>query len=223
MKDSLDLHDGNIPIIKDFFFGQAYIDKVDEEFIKAHDMVLMFSMDGAQLYASKTSDCWIYIWIVFDYIPGTHYKKKHVLTGGFIPGPNKPKHPDSFTFPGLHHLAALQREGLPIWNCITNTVDICHPFLSLATADGPGMTYLNGLVGHQGKKGCHLFCSLPGHHKRGKPHYYPALLKPTNYSVQGSDHPDIDINKLPSMSSKVYEQSLEFVVGSSSETQYKKH
>jgi len=64
-------------------------------------------------------------------------------------------------------------------------------------ADGPGMTYLNGLVGHHGKNGCHLFCSLPGRHKRGKPHYYPALLKPTNYSVKGSDHPDIDINKLP--------------------------
>ena len=67
--------------------------------------------------------------------------------------------------------------------------------------------------------------SLPGHHKRGKPHYYPALLKPTNYSVEGSDHPDIDIDidKLPSMSSKDYEQKLEFVVQSSNETQYQKH
>ena len=101
-------------------------------------------------------------------------------------------------------------------------MDICHPFLSLVTADGPGMTYLNGLVGHQGKRGCCLFCSLPGCHKQGKPHYYPALLKPINYSVKGSDHPDIDINKLPSMSTKVYKQGLEFVVGSSSETQYKK-
>ena len=48
MKD-LDLHGGEIPIIKDFFFGQAYVDKVDEKFVKEHDMVLMFSMDGAQL------------------------------------------------------------------------------------------------------------------------------------------------------------------------------
>jgi hypothetical protein len=221
MKD-LDLHGGEIPIIKDFFFGQAYIDKVDEELIKGQDMVLMFSMDGAQLYASKASDCWIYIWIIFDYIPETRYRKKRVLIGGFIPGPNKPKNADSFIFPGLHHLAALQREGLCVWNCITNQVNICHPFLSLATADGPGMTYLNGLVGHHGKNGCRLFCSLPGRHKRGKPHYYPALLKPTNYSVKGCDHPDVDINKLPSMSCQVYEQKLEFVVRSSSETQYKR-
>jgi len=45
----------------------------------------------------------------------------------------------------------LQREVLPIWDCTTNRVDMCHPFLGLATADGPGMTYLNGLVGHKGK------------------------------------------------------------------------
>jgi hypothetical protein len=220
--EDLDLHEGKIPLLKDFFFGQAYIDKVDEGFIKENDMVLMFSMDGAQLYCNKSSDCWIYIWILFDYIPGTRYKKKCVLIGGFIPGPNKPKHADSFTFPGIHHLAALQREGLPIWDCITNTVNICHPFFSLATADGPGMTYLNGLVGHHGKSGCRLFCSLPGRHKRGKSHYYPALLKPINYSVAGSDHPDIDINNLPSMSREDYEQKLVFVVQSPNETQYKK-
>ena len=217
----LDVNDGKIPIIKDFFFGQAYIDKVDEEFIKTHDMVLMFFMDGAQLYASKTSDCWIYIWIIFDYIPGTRYRKKRVLIGGFIPGPNKPKHADSFLFPGLHHLAALQREGLPIWDCTTNRVDMCHPFLGLATADGPGMTYLNGLVGHKEKNGCRLFCSLPGRHKEGKSQYYPALLKPNNYSVSGCSHPDFDINNLPSMSSEVYEKKLKFVVGSSSKKEYK--
>ena len=221
MKD-LDLHDGKIPLLKDFFFGQAYIDKVDEGFIKENDMVLMFSMDGAQLYSNKASDCWIYIWILFDYIPGTRYKKKRVLIGGFIPGPNKPKHSDSFIFPGLHHLAALQREGLPIWDCITNTVNICHPFFSLATADGPGMTYLNGLVGHHGKSGCRLFCSLPGRHKRGKSHYYPALLKPINYSVASCNHPDFDVKNLPSMSSEDYEKKLALIVQSPNETQYKK-
>jgi hypothetical protein len=101
-------------------------------------------------------------------------------------------------------------------------VNISHPFFGLGTADCPGMTYLNGLVGHHGKNGCRLFCSLPGRHKRGKPHYYPALLKPINYAIAGSDHPDIDINDLPSMSSKDYEQKLELVVQSPNETQYKR-
>jgi hypothetical protein len=43
-----------------------------------------------------------------DLSPDEHYKKRHVLSGGFIPGPNKPKIIDLFLFPGLHHLSALQ-------------------------------------------------------------------------------------------------------------------
>ena len=221
LKD-MEIHDGNILVIKDLFYGQDYIDLVDQGRINKDDIVLMFSIDGAQLYASKASDCWIYIWVIFEYSPGTRYKKKRVLPGGFIPGPNKPKNSDSFLFPGLHHLAALQREGLCMLDFTTGTMTTSHPFLVLATADGPGMTYLNGLVGHHGKNGCRLFCSVPGRHKAGGSHYYPALLKPNNFSVIGSDHPDIDIYKLPSTESKVYEEKLLFVVGSPNETQYKK-
>lgn len=33
---------------------------------------------------SSKSDCWIYIWIIFDHAPDIHYKKKTVLPGGFI-------------------------------------------------------------------------------------------------------------------------------------------
>jgi hypothetical protein len=220
LKD-LDIHEGNIPVIKDLFYGQAYIDLVDQGKINKDDIVLMFSIDGAQLYASKASDCWIYIWVIFEYDPDSRYKKRHVLPGGFIPGPNKPKNSDSFLFTGLHHLAALQKEGLHMWNSTTGAVTTCYPFLALATADGPGMTYLNGLVGHLGKNGCRLFCSLSGRHKAGGSHYYPALLKPNNYSVEGSNHPDIDIHNLPSSSSKDYEQKLQFVVESSSVKEFK--
>ena len=58
LKD-LDIHDGNIPVIKDFFYGQAYIDLVDQGKINKDDIVLMFFIDGAQLYASKASDFWM--------------------------------------------------------------------------------------------------------------------------------------------------------------------
>ena len=118
---------------------------------------ICLSIDGAQLYAHKASDCWIYIWIIMDFAPDERYKKKHVLPGGFIPGPNKPKNLDSFLFPGLHHLHALQREGLRIWDSSEDRLLISNLFLALNTADGPGMAYLNGLVGHHGKYGCRLF------------------------------------------------------------------
>ncbi|KAJ7686281.1 hypothetical protein B0H17DRAFT_892705, partial [Mycena rosella] len=70
----------------------------------------------------------------------------------------KPKHPDSFIYTGLYHLAALQREGLKVWDSIEKKVLDTNPFLALATADGPGMACLNGCVGHHGKRACRLYC-----------------------------------------------------------------
>ncbi|KAG1725615.1 uncharacterized protein EDB91DRAFT_1239764 [Suillus paluster] len=57
----------------------AYLNAVQEGCIVENDMVLMVSLDGAQLYESKESDCWIYIWIVAELSPDRRYKKKHVL------------------------------------------------------------------------------------------------------------------------------------------------
>ena len=125
-------------------------------------LVLLLSIDGAQLYAKKQPDCWISIWIILDHAPDARYMKKHVSPGTFIPGPNKPKNADSFLYPSLHHLAALQREGLKIWDAQDGRVFTSYPYLALATADGPGMTYLNGLVGHQGAFGCRLYCPMKG-------------------------------------------------------------
>jgi Transposase family tnp2 len=122
----------------------------------------MLSLDGAQLYEHKASDCWIYIWVIFNHAPDARYKKKHVLPGGFIPGLNKPKNVDSYLFPGLHHLLALQCKGLRVWDASWNIVFVSKLLLGLATADGPGMAYLNGLVGHHGKNGCRLYCSMIG-------------------------------------------------------------
>ncbi|KAF8803010.1 hypothetical protein BYT27DRAFT_7226199 [Phlegmacium glaucopus] len=222
IEELLKKYDGELPWLEDIMHGQAFNDAVNDGHIKHDDLVLMFSFDGAQLYANKASDCWIFIWVIFDHAPDGRYKKKCVLPGGFIPGPNKPKYPDTFLFPSLHHLSALQKEGLCMWDAIQQKIITSEPFLCLATADGPGMAYLNGLVGHHGKNGCRLFCTLPGRHKQGGTHYYPALLKPNNYSVQGCDHPDVDVYQLPSSSVQDYEEKLKYVMGSRTETQYKR-
>jgi hypothetical protein len=92
----------------DVYSAHAFTQAVLDEDIKCDDTVLMLSIDGAQLYQHKQLDCWIYIWVLLDLAPDLRYKKKYVLPGGFIPGPNKPKNLDSFLFTGLHHLVALQ-------------------------------------------------------------------------------------------------------------------
>jgi hypothetical protein len=44
----------------------------------------MLLINGAQLYESKQSDCWIYIWFLLDLAPDLLHKKKYILLGGFI-------------------------------------------------------------------------------------------------------------------------------------------
>ena len=110
----LEANQGQHTSFTDFFHGMDYLEAVREKRITSDDMVLMLSIDGAQLYRNKISECWIYIWIIMDNSPDMRYKKKQVLPGAIIPC--KPKHSDSFIYPGLHHLVAIQKEGLKIWD-----------------------------------------------------------------------------------------------------------
>ena len=100
VRDRLQRNGNAMPFYDDFYSGVDYLDAVSEEKIKNGDTILLFSLDGAQLYEHKQSDCWIYIWVILNLSPDKRYKKKHVLPGAFIPGPNKPKNIDSFLFPG---------------------------------------------------------------------------------------------------------------------------
>jgi hypothetical protein len=209
---------GTQPDFEDWCHGADFLKAFHEGHIKKGDPVLMFSIDGAQLYRSKASDCWMYIWVIFNLDPATgRYKKASVLFGAIIPGPNKPKILESFLFPGLHHLSAIQKEGLLIWDASTNTLYVSNPYLALASADGPAMAYINGLVGHQGKVGCRLYCPMKGRCKGS--HYYPACLK-----LEGdepNDHPDI----LPAQYAHNiffdYDNQLKHVTESRNKTQYK--
>ncbi|KAJ7272682.1 hypothetical protein B0H12DRAFT_1200136 [Mycena haematopus] len=111
--------DGNhihIDKYDDIYHGQAYLDAVEQGLISDDDSLLLLSIDGAQLYAMKQSDCWIYIWVFLDLDSNQRYKKKFVIPGGVFPGPNKIKVVESFLFPGLYHAAALMKEGLKIWD-----------------------------------------------------------------------------------------------------------
>ncbi|KAG2068410.1 hypothetical protein BDR04DRAFT_1129262 [Suillus decipiens] len=105
--DKLKTTDGIPEVYEDVLHGKQYLDVCQSGKIKDGDAVLTFLIDGAQLYKYKQSDCWIYIWVVFNHVPDNQYKKKYVLPGGIIPGPKKPKNLDSFISPGLHHLCAI--------------------------------------------------------------------------------------------------------------------
>ncbi len=219
---------GVIEDYDDVFHGTEYLRAVADGIIGHNDICLLFSIDGAQLYTMKLSDCWIYIWIILDLNPNIRYKKIHILPGGFIPGPNKPKNIDSFLFVGLHHLSAIQKEGLLMWDAIENMVITSRPFLLLGTADGPAMAYLNGWNGHNATYGCRLLCGLRGRHKPNGSHYYPAISAPSDFPPNACkhsepcDHPSISINNLPTFSQTKYNSDLHKVMTATNNARYKR-
>lgn len=71
---------GGVPdAYDDVITGRAYLEAVQQGRIKPEDMVLMMSLDGAQLYETKQSDVWIYIWIIIDISPAHRYKRNMSL------------------------------------------------------------------------------------------------------------------------------------------------
>jgi len=88
----------------------------------------------------------------------------------------------------------------------------------MATADGPGMVYLNGLVGHTGVISCHLYCPIMGQRKENG-HYYPVLLKPDNYNIEFCDHADVDLTWLKRLD---YQENLNVLLAVCNKSEYQR-
>ena len=219
-------HGGSIREYSNTTYSQDYLDAVETGKIKKDDVLVQLSLDGAQLYQDKESDCWIFVYVIHNLAPNLHYKKKFIIPAGFIPGPAKPKNMDSFLFATLYHISALQREGLQIWDASTQT-HIPHSFLFIfVTADGPAMAMISGMVGHSGKFGCRLYCGLPGRHRERDGHYFPVMLKPNNYDIAGCDHNNITFSHLKQYQQDVssrYQRNLRRLLEASNLLQYKDH
>jgi hypothetical protein len=82
------------------------------------------------------------------------------------------------------------------------------------------MMHVTGLAGYHGKHGCRLYCGLAGRCEAHGKHYFPTLLKPTNYDIEGCMHGDINVRNLPKPSCDHYNSNLRFLLASPNETQY---
>ncbi|KAF9218350.1 hypothetical protein BS17DRAFT_676268, partial [Gyrodon lividus] len=143
---------------------------------------------------------WLYIWILTNISPHKWYCKLQVLPGRFIPGPNKPTNLNSFMVVGMHHLAALQHEGLKIWDASCNEFLQSDIYFLFPTANGPGLIYWDGLVGHCSKNGFHLYCDI--------------------LSCQKINHPNYNSFQLPLSGSGDYAAQLKQLLSSPNQSQY---
>lgn len=126
-----------IPLINDIVAGWDFLGVYLNSNIQDTDIVVMASIDVAQLYKNKESDCWITIWMVINLSPASHYHKMHIIPGSFIPGPKKPKNIDLFMVFSLHHLSALQKEGLIFWDAVRDHVYQAGIYLLFMTGKKP--------------------------------------------------------------------------------------
>lgn len=187
---------GKIPTYEDVLHGSEYLDACREGRIGPDDTLLMVSLDAAELYRDKESSCWVAIWVLLDLSPDLRYKKKYVLPAFLVPGPNKPDNMESFLLPSFRHVSALQKEGLMVYDGRQKRQITSRPFFGFGTADTVALPILSGAVGHHGNNGCHQSCGMQGRHVPGKPTYYPAALKPDNYTVAKCNHDDVNVREL---------------------------
>lgn len=192
-----------------------------------HDTLVGMSIDGAQIYQDKQSDTWFGIWIVYSRSPETRYMRRYVLPAFLIPGPNKPKHVESFLFRSFYHLSAIQREndgaGLKVYDAQLKDSVYSRVFFIFGTADAVGLPELDGRVGHHGARGCRIGCPMQGRHKPGIPHYYPVHLKP-NYDPGDADNPqgrpDYNFSHVQSPTVAQYDAHLQQVIHAINQAAY---
>ncbi|EAU82543.2 hypothetical protein CC1G_11002 [Coprinopsis cinerea okayama7 len=211
-------------VYDDIFCSQDYIDLYKKEKLTEDDILVGFSIDGAQLYQKKESDTWIAVWVVQNYDPKVRFKRKYVLPALVVPGPKKPKNIDSFMYRGFHHLSALQRmndgNGMRAYNAQKKAITQSRIFLYLGTADAVALTEIDGRVGHHGANGCRIGCPMKGRHKPNAGHYYAAHSLPNNYTVATCQHPDVNVATLDTPTPEIYKQNLQLVTQTHTQTAF---
>lgn len=213
---------GKLGHFDDICYGADVWEAYESGAIGKNDTLAILSMDGAQLYKNKESNCWIYIWILVNVSPLKRYKKAYILPGAIIPGPGKPKLADSYIFPGLHHFIALQKEGLTIWDASSGFTFISRPYLLLATADAVGAPAFHAGVGHHGRLGCREGCIRIGRRKPDGSHYYAACLKLQGYAVEGCSHEDDDPANINYRTEEQLLETMKYLIASPNVTEYER-
>jgi hypothetical protein len=216
---------GKLAVYDDTACSQELLDAWGDGCFKKTDITLQFSIDGAQLCCDQQSEAWVFIWVIHNLPPELRYKKTFVIPGAIIPGPNKPGDLDSFLFPSLYHVAALQREGLWVYDAhLDVVVPRATPIILFGMADSLGSAAMSGMVGHSGRYGCRLYCDMPGRHRDGDTHYYLAMQLPHAYAVSGCCHADVSVNDLVKYREDLlwkYTQNIKELLDSESEKVFK--
>src|SRR6266404_4276510 len=220
-----DTHQGRLDVYDDTACDKDLMDAWRSGAFSSLDVALQFSIDGAQLRPDKPSEAWVFIWVIHNLPPTIRYTKAFVIPATIVLGPNKPVEIDSFLFPSLYHVAALQREGLIVFDAsLGRAVPSCRPVIIFGTADSLGSAAMTGMVGHSGRYGCQLYCNMLSRRRMGDSHYYPTMNCPIDYAVANCVHPDVTDDDLAECRDQLpvkYAQNINFLLGARTQADYR--
>jgi hypothetical protein len=188
------------------------------------DTIVLLTLDAAQLQGNKESSSYMWVYILLNFAPDGRYKMKRVLPAGVTPGPKSASTMESVLYHTMQHIVAVNSDGgLRIWDAYRNTETyhemciaegreprpaeyISDIFIVMFCADAMALPHMSGGVGPSGKHGCRIFCPTPG--RLFGQNYYPAMAKPANYDILGSNHPDQSYHNPPKPDPAHYFEAL---------------
>ena len=95
--------------LSDIYNSELYKILLQEGFFNEdHDICLIGSCDGYQIFKQKQDDCWVFLFINANLPPLERVKQENLMVEAVIPGPNSPKNMNTFLYPLIQELKLLE-------------------------------------------------------------------------------------------------------------------
>lgn len=139
------------------------------------DIALGLATDGFAPFRRRKNTCWPIIIINYNLPPDIRFHLSQILCVGVVPGPKKPKDFDSFLWPLVEELLALQA-GVRAFDSIKMELFALRSYLIRVFGDIPAISMVMRMKGHNGQAPCRM-CNIKGLRAPANPrattHYVP--------------------------------------------------
>lgn len=147
------------------------------------DIALGISTDGFCPFKKRKKTCWPILLFNYNLPPEVRFGLHRLICAAVIPGPNKPKDPDSFLYPLVQELLKLA-VGVKTWDSEALKHFWLRAHLILGFGDYPAMSMILQMKGHNSIFPCRM-CLIEGLRIPDHPattHYVP---------LDRSNHPSV--------------------------------
>jgi hypothetical protein len=181
-------------VVKDVFDGELYKELCHENvvvgdetlshryFDDRRDVALGLSTDGFGPFKRHKHTCWPLIVFNYNLPPDIRFQMENILSLGVIPGPKKPKDPNSFLWPFVREMLRLAI-GVVSFDILSREMFRLCSYLIEVFGDIPAISMIMRIIGHNGYSPCRM-CKILGLRVPGSSsttHYVP---------LERSRHPD---------------------------------